>query len=125
MKIEKILENRFNGQYNKYYDTRAFTYRDLARLISESEIEVLFVDVDEGVERDMQSVSRHYGLDEFIDLSGYIESAAYDRRRLMFTFVGSLRGKHIFITVGAYEEPLITLTSEEELEIKDILALDD
>ncbi len=123
MKIEKLYENHMGGTYNKYYRTKDFNYLDLARLIEKSEIELLFVDVDEGVERDMQSVSRNYGLKEFISMSGYIESAAYDINHLSFNFLGSLRGKTVMISTGATDNTIIVLYSNEDLEIEDILPI--
>ena len=42
----------------------------------------------------MQSVSRNYSMDEFLRMSGYIESAAYDMDKLSFLFLGRLKGKN-------------------------------
>ncbi len=123
MKIEKLYENHMGGTYNKFYRTNDFNYLDLARLIEKSEIELLYVDVDEGVERDMQSVSRNYGLKEFMNMSGYIESAAYDIKHLSFNFLGSLRGKTVMISIGATDHTIISLYSYEDLEIEDILPI--
>lgn len=119
--MEKILENQFNGKYNKYYKTTGYAIVDLAQQIRDSELEIMYVDVDEDVERDMQTVSRHYGLDEFLDMSSYIESAAYDKKRLLFNFLGKLNGKTVIITARDCNEPLVTLSSVEDLELEDIL----
>ena len=118
----KKLENHFNGKYHKYYVDVCSSYIELAYMIKNSDIEIMFVDVDEDVERDMQTVSRHYGLEEFIDMSSYIASAAYDRERLIVLFLGSLHNKSIMITARSTENPLVTLSSEEELELEDILS---
>lgn len=119
--MEKVLENKFNGKYNKYYKTTSYTIVDLAQQIRDSELEIMYVDVDEGVERDMQTVSRHYGLDEFLNMSSYIESAAYDKEQLTFNFLGTLKGKNVIITARDCNEPLVTLSSVEDLELEDIL----
>ena len=116
----KRLENHFNGKYNKYYVDVCSSYIELAYMIKNSDIKIMFVDVDEDVERDMQTVSRHYGLEEFIDMSSYIASAAYDIEKLSFHFLGSLHNKSIMITARSTENPLVTLSSEEELELEDI-----
>ena len=117
----KRLENHFNGMYNKYYVDVCSSYTELAYMIKNSDIKIMFVDVDEDVERDMQTVSRHYGLEEFISMSSYIEAAAYDRERLIVLFLGKLHNKSIMITASSTENPLVTLSSEEELELEDIL----
>lgn len=117
----KKLEYHFNGKYTKYYIDVCSSYLELAYMIKNSDIEIMFVDVDEGVERDMQTVSRKYGLEEFINLSGYIESAAYDVKQLIFTFLGSLNDNTVIITASSSENPLVTLSSKEELELEDIL----
>ena len=117
----KRLENHFNGKYNKYYVDVCSSYTELAYMIKNSDIKIMFVDVDEDVEIDMQTVSRHYGLEEFINMSSYIESAAYDRERLIVLFLGKLHNKSIMITARSTENPLVTLSSEEELELEDIL----
>lgn len=117
----KILENHFNGKYNKYYEDVCSSYIELAYMIKNSDIKIMFVDVDEGVERDMQTVSRRYGLEEFINMSSYIASAAYDIEKLSFLFLGSLHNKSIMIAARSTENPLVTLSSKEELELEDIL----
>ena len=76
---------------------------DLARQIRDSEIDLLYVRVDEHVEKDMQSVNRNYSIDEFLNMSSYIESAAYDMDKLSFLFLGRLKGKTVIITATANE----------------------
>ena len=94
---------------------------DLARQIRDSEIDLLYVRVDEHVEKDMQSVNRNYSIDEFLNMSSYIESAAYDMDRLSFLFLGRLKGKTVIITATANEDPFVKFSYGEDREIEDAL----
>ena len=94
---------------------------DLARQIRDSEIQLLYVKVNENVEKDMQSVSRTYSIDEFLNMSSYIESAAYDIDKLSFLFLGRLKGKTVIITATANKDPFVKFSCDEDIEIEDVL----
>lgn len=121
MVYHKMSENTLGGTFNKYYILKGGTYIDLARQIRDSEIDLLYVRVDENVEKDMQSVSRNYSIDEFLNMSSYIESAAYDIDKLSFLFLGGLKGKTVIITSTANDDPLIKFSYDEDMEIDEIL----
>lgn len=121
MAYHKLSENDLGGTYNKYYVLSGATYIDLAKQIRGSEIDLLYVKVEENVERDMQSVSRNYSMDEFLRMSGYIESAAYDMDKLSFLFLGRLKGKTVMITATANADPFIKFSYKEDLELEEAL----
>ncbi len=121
MTYHKLSENHLWGTFNKYYIMNGATYIDLAQQIRDSEINLLYVRVDEHVEKDMQSVSRNYSIDEFLNMSRYIESAAYDIDKLSFLFLGSLKGKTVMITATANEDPFVKFSYDEDIQIEDIL----
>ena len=121
MAYHKLSENHLGGTFNKYYSMAGATYMDLARQIRDSEIDLLYVRVDEHVEKDMQSVNRNYSIDEFLNMSSYIESAAYDMDKLSFLFLGRLKGKTVIITATANEDPFVKFSYGEDIEIEDAL----
>ena len=121
MAYHKLSENDLGGTYNKYYVLSGATYIDLAKQIWGSEIDLLYVKVEENVECDMQSVSRNYSMDEFLRMSGYIESAAYDMDKLSFLFLGRLKGKTVMITATANADPFIKFLYKEDIELEEAL----
>lgn len=121
MTYHKLSENHLGGTFNKYYSMNGATYIDLARQIRDSEIQLLYVKVNENVEKDMQSVSRTYSIDEFLNMSSYIESAAYDMDKLSFLFLGRLKGKTVIISATANEDPFVKFSYGEDIEIEDAL----
>ena len=121
MTYHKLSENHLWGTFTKYYSMNGATYIDLARQIRDSEIQLLYVKVNENVEKDMQSVSRTYSIDEFLNMSSYIESAAYDIDKLSFLFLGRLKGKTVIITATANKDPFVKFSCDEDIEIEDVL----
>lgn len=121
MTYHKLSENHLWGTFTNYYSMNGATYIDLARQIRDSEIQLLYVKVNENVEKDMQSVSRTYSIDEFLNMSSYIESAAYDIDKLSFLFLGRLKGKTVIITATANKDPFVKFSCDEDIEIEDVL----
>lgn len=69
----------------------------------------------------MQSASRNYSMAEFLHMSGYMESAAYDIDKLSFLFLGSLNGKTVMITATANENPFVKFSYKEDIELEEAL----